>query len=276
MTPIHSPSDQPLSVEALWRRIGLPDCPVVIDGRTAEDFAADPRLIPGAIYRPGLDARDWTAEFAGRDIVVYCQRGLKISQGAAAYARCAGAGAATLEGGFVAWRDAGLPLVPADAAGQRDARGLSHWVTRARPKVDRIACPWLIRRFVDRDAVFLFVQASEVMAVAEKFHATPFDVDGAQWNHRAEKCTFDAMVEDWGLAADPAMALLAKVVRGADTGRPDLTPESGGLVAVSLGLSALITDVLDQLDRAMVVYDALYSWARNTVAAGAKHHGVAA
>ncbi|MEK9753207.1 MAG: chromate resistance protein ChrB domain-containing protein [Rhodospirillaceae bacterium] len=276
MTPTILPPDRPVSVDQFWRLVGTPDCPLAIDARTPEDFAADPRLIPGAVYRPGLDARAWASEFAGRQVVVDCQRGLKISQGVAAYARAAGAGTLTLEGGFVAWRDAGLPLVSADAAGPRDGQGRSHWVIRARPKVDRIACPWLIRRFVDREAVFLFVQASEVMAVADKFGATPFDVDGAHWNHRGDKCTFDAMVEDWGLAADPALVRLAQVVRGADTGRPDLTPEPGGLVAVSLGLSSLIADDLKQLDRAMVVYDALYSWARGAVATGTVRHGVAA
>ena len=276
MTPNHPTLDRALSIDQFWRLVGTPDGPLPIDARTDEDFAADPRLIPGAVRRPGLDARDWAGEFAGREIVVYCQRGLKISQGAAAYARCAGSGATTLEGGFVAWHDAGLPLVPADATGPRDAQGRSHWVTRARPKVDRIACPWLIRRFIDRDAVFLFVQASEVMAVAEKFGATPFDVDGAHWNHRGDNCTFDAMVTDWGLGADPAMALLANVVRGADTGRPELTAESGGLVALSVGLSSLISDDLRQLDRAMVVYDGLSAWARGTVAAGTLRHGVAA
>ena len=179
MTPIQASSDQLVSIDALRRRIGAPDCPVPIDARTAEDFAADPRFIPGSVRRPGLDVRAWASEFTGKSTVVYCQRGLKISQGAAAYLRLAGAQAVALEGGFESWREAGLALVPEAAIGSRDDQGRTHWVTRARPKVDRIACPWLIRRFIDRDAVFLFVQASEVLAVAERFGATPFDTEGA-------------------------------------------------------------------------------------------------
>ncbi len=262
MTPNQLISDQLISVQDLWSRVGGPDCPVVIDARTDEDFAADPRRIPMAVRRPGLDAAAWAHTFAGRSAVVYCERGLKISQGAAAWLRHAGSSAIALEGGFQAWRAAALPLVPESQLPKRDALGRSHWVTRARPKVDRVACPWLIRRFVDVDAVFLFVQASEVMAVAERFGATPFDVDGAHWNHRGDDCTFDAMVAAWGLGADAAMARLARVVRGADTARPDLAPESSGLSALSFGLSRMIGDDLNQLAQGMVIYDALYSWAR--------------
>jgi len=261
MTPNQKSSDQFISIDALAAHIGTPDCRLIIDARTDDDFADDPRLIPGAERRPGLEAAAWAPEFAGREVVVYCHGGFKISQGAAAYLRNAGADAVALEGGFVTWRDAGLALVP-DVAVRRDAHRRSHWVTRARPKVDRIACPWLIRRFVDRDAVFLFVEASQVLAVAERFDATPFDVDGAEWHHVGDNCTFDAMIAAWGLDADPAMARLARVVRGADTGKPELSAESAGLVAMSHGLSRLIGNDLRQLEQGMLIYDALYSWAR--------------
>ena len=128
------------------------------------------------------------------------------------------------------------------------------WVTRARPKIDRIACPWLIRRFVDPDAVFLFVAPGEVPAVAERFGATPFDIegDGVFWSHRGELCTFDVMVEEFGLAALPALTRLARIVRGADTARPDLAPEAAGLLAVSLGLSRMYRDDLAQLEAGML------------------------
>jgi hypothetical protein len=145
---------------------------------------------------------------------------------------------------------------------QRDEAGRTIWVTRARPKVVRIACPWLIRRFIDPKAVFLFVTPSEVAAVASRFKATPFDVPDAFWGDRGEKCTFDVMVEELGLDSD-ALARLALIVRGADTGRLELTPQSGGLLAASLGFSRMYRDDLAQLEAAMALYDALYRWCRD-------------
>ncbi|MDF9794556.1 hypothetical protein M2440_005257 [Methylorubrum extorquens] len=143
-------------------------------------------------------------------------------------------------------------------------RAATVWVTRARPKVDRIACPWLIRRFVDPDAVFLFVPPSEVVGVAERFEAAPFDIDdpGTFWSHRGDLCTFDVMVEELGLATPPLLHL-ATLVRGADTGRPDLAPEAAGLLAASLGLSRIYADDLAQLDAGMLLYDAFYRWCRD-------------
>ena len=138
----------------------------------------------------------------------------------------------------------------------------SLWVTRVRPKIDRIACPWLIRRFVDPLARFLFVSASEVSAVAERFDAIPFDIEGVHWSHRGELCTFDVMIDEFGLAFS-ALHKLATIVRGADTARPDLAPEVAGLLAVSLGLSRMYADDLEQLDAGMLVYDALYRWCRD-------------
>ena len=139
----------------------------------------------------------------------------------------------------------------------------TRWVTRERPKIDRIACPWLIRRFVDPDAIFLFVPTAEVGGVAERFGAVPFDVEGAFWSHRGDLCTFDVMVEELGLSGFPALQRLAPIVRGADTARPDLAPEAAGLHAVSLGLSALAgDDDHGLLERGVIVYDALFAWLR--------------
>ena len=137
-------------------------------------------------------------------------------------------------------------------------------MTRARPKVDRIACPWLIRRFVDPNAVFLFVAPSEVIAVGERFNAAPFDVENVFWSHRGENCTFDVMIEEFGLATPPLLRL-ATMVRGADTGRPDLSPEAPGLLAASLGLSRMYDDDLEQLEAGMLLYDAFYRWCRDAV-----------
>lgn len=256
------PAPTIVSPQQLARRIGLPDAPLLIDVRTEEDAAADPRFLPGAIRRSDKDVAGWAAGFAGRDAVIICQKGLKLSQGVAAWLRHAGAAAESLDGGFEAWRDAGLPLVSPDHVPTRDIAGRTLWVTRARPKVDRIACPWLIRRFVDPGAVFLFVAPSEVAAVADRFGATPFDIEGVFWSHRGEGCTFDTMLDEFGLHTD-ALDRLALIVRGADTARPDLAPEAAGLLAASLGLSRMHRDDLVQLDAGLVLYDAFYRWARD-------------
>jgi hypothetical protein len=144
---------------------------------------------------------------------------------------------------------------------RRDDQGRTVWVTRSRPKVDRIACPWLIRRFVDPQAVFLFVQPAQVPAVAERFNATPFDIDGVFWSHRGPNCTFDTMLEEFGLKSEPLLRL-ATIVRGADTARLDLAPQAAGLLAVSLGYSRMFDNDLEQLEAAMGFYDAFYRWCR--------------
>jgi rhodanese-related sulfurtransferase len=256
------PDSPSISPDALARMLGLPDAPHVIDVRLAEDAAADPRSLPAALARDHRSIADWAPALRGQQVVVVCQRGLKLSEGAAAWLRHAGAKARVLEGGFAAWRAAGLPLFRDALLPPRDAQGRTTWVTRARPKVDRIACPWLIRRFIDRQAVFLFTAASQVAAVAEHHGATPFDIDGVFWSHRGETCSFDTLLTEFDLTS-PALQRLALLVRGADTARPDLAPESAGLLAASLGLSRLHGDDLAQLDAGMSLYDAFYMWCRD-------------
>ncbi|MBR0680676.1 sulfurtransferase [Roseomonas eburnea] len=256
------PAPTIVTIQQLARRIGLPDAPVLVDVRTEEDAAADPRLLPGAIRRSHADVAAWAGGLAGRDVTVICQKGLKLSQGVAAWLRHAGADAETLEGGFEAWREAALPLLSPTHLPPRDAAGRTVWVTRARPKIDRIACPWLIRRFVDPAAVFLFVAPSEVAAVADRFGATPFDVEDVFWSHRGDRCTFDVMLDDFALHTE-ALDRLALIIRGADTARPELAPEAAGLLAASLGLSRMHRDDLVQLEAGLALYDAFYRWARD-------------
>jgi rhodanese-related sulfurtransferase len=256
------PSPNLITADKLARLIGTPQCPVLVDVRTPEDFGASPRLVPSSMRRSHADASDWAGELAGRSSIVICQKGAKLSQGVAAWLRHAGSSAEALEDGFEGWRKANLPTVAAAKIPAPDKQGRTVWVTRSRPKVDRIACPWLIRRFVDPRAVFLFVNPSEVDAVAERFAATPFDVEGVFWSHRGELCTFDVMVEEFGLATEP-MLQLAAVVRGADTARPDLAPQAAGLLAASLGLSRIYSDDLAQLEAGMTLYDAFYRWCRD-------------
>ena len=258
-----------IATDKLARLIGTANTPALIDVRTDEDFAADARLIPGAIRRNHHDAAQWGKEFAGRSAIVICQRGQQLAQGAAAWLRHVGVRAEVLEGGFEGWKAAGLPLVPTSKLPARDSLGRTVWVTRARPKVDRIACPWLIRRFVDPNAVFLFVAPPEVIAVGERFNAAPFDIENVFWSHRGELCTFDVMIEEFALATAPLLRL-ATMVRAADTGRPELSPEAPGLLAASLGLSRMHDNDLEQLEAGIALYDAFYRWCRD--ATGETHN----
>jgi len=258
-----------ISSDKLARLIGTANLPALIDVRTDEDFAADPRLIPGAVRRNHEDTADWGEEFTGRSAIVVCLRGQKLAQGTAAWLRYLHVEAETLEGGFEGWKAAGLPLVPTSKLPARDPQGRTVWVTRARPKVDRIACPWLIRRFVDPNAVFLFVAPPEVIAVGERFNAAPFDIENVFWSHRGELCTFDVMIEEFALATAPLLRL-ATMVRAADTGRPELSPEAPGLLAASLGLSRMYDNDLEQLEAGIALYDAFYRWCRD--ATGETHN----
>lgn len=217
------PSFLEITPEKLNRIVGTPNASVIVDVRNDENFAADPRLLPGSIRRDYRAVADWAERLAGPSVVL-CQKGQKFSHGVAAHLRALGKAAEVLEGGFEAWRPSKATLVPEEKLPPRDNRGRTVWVTRARPKIDRIACPWLIRRFVDPSAVFLFVPAAEVSAVADRFNAAPFDIDEAYWSHRGELCTFDVMVEEFGLGTDP-MLRLATIVREPTRRDPILPPK---------------------------------------------------
>ena len=249
-----------VSPDKLVRLIGTSNAPRILDVRSDTS-----QLIPSSIAESPESVRANPERFAGGSWVVTCNHGKETSQGVAALLRHEGTQAEILEGGFAAWQAAGYPVVDASKLPPRDAQGRTVWVTRARPKVDRIACPWLIRRFVDPDAVFLFVAPSEVEKVAERFDAAPFDVEGVFWSHRADHCTFDTMVEELGLGGFEALKRLSAIVRGADTARPELAPQCAGLLAASLGLSRMFSDDLEQLEAGMVLYDAFYRWCRDAV-----------
>jgi rhodanese-related sulfurtransferase len=259
------PAPNSISPEKLARLIGTSTAPAIVDVRTDADFASDPRAIPGARRRSSEDVAGWASKLRGRSAVVVCHSGSKLSHGVAAWLRHHDVPAEVLDGGATAWAAAGLPMVAEDKLPPRNEAGQTVWVTRARPKVDRIACPWLIRRFVDPDAVFLFVASPEVHGVAERFGAAPFDVEGVFWSHRGDLCTFDVMVEELGLGGAGPLRRLAEIVRGADTAHPEIAPQAAGLLAISLGLSRMYSDDLEQLEAGMTVYDALYRWCRDAV-----------
>ena len=256
------PSNTSISVSQLSRLIGVPGAPVIVDVRKAPDYEADTRILPGARRRDAAAVAAWAHDLKGKQAVVACQHGGSCSEGAASWLRAEGVQAEVLEGGYEAWRKAGGPLVKTESLPPRDAQGRTVWVTRARPKVDRIACPWLIRRFVDPDAVFLFVAQSEVREVAERYGGAAFDIDDTFWSHRGELCTFDVMVQELGLAS-PVLNDLAAIIRGADTARPELAQQASGMLAMSLGLSRMFRDDLEQLEAGMLMYDAFYRWRRD-------------
>ena len=251
---------QPTSISAqdLYRSIGTAVAPIVIDVRRSAAFAADNRMIVGAVRRNPDEVQDWRQDLPpGRTIVVYCAQGHEVSQGAASALRAAGADARYLEHGIAGWAEQRLPI-----RSKRDTEPRS-WVTRERPKIDRIACPWLIRRFIDPAAEFLFAPTERVFAVAEERGATAYDIPGAEpFSHDGDLCSFDAFLKAYGIK-DPALDALALIVRGADTARLELTPQSPGLLALSLGLSANFPDDHAMLEHGLVMYDAFYAWCRS-------------
>ena len=254
-----------IAPDKLVRLIALPGSPRIIDLREGADSA-----IPGSYFPAGSEPTSWALGERNAAILVDSAGGA-AAEAAAAILRSEGRMAEVLEGGFAAWLAKGMPTVSLAHLPQRHADGRTWWVTRSRPKVDRIACPWLIRRFIDPDARFLFVAPHEVLAVAARQRAEPFDIVDSSvfWSHRGERCTFDVMVEAFGLGAHAPLTLLATIVRGADTDRLDLAPEAAGLLAIALGLSRMHADDHVQLDAGIAVYDALYRWARD--AHGEKH-----
>jgi rhodanese-related sulfurtransferase len=256
------PAPNAISPDKLARIVGTPRSPLLLDVRSEEDYATNPRLLPGAIRADDRALHTLAAQLSGQPSVVICQAGHRRSQGAAAWLRAEGCQSEYLEGGLEAWQEASLPLIDPTKLPARDAQGRTVWVTRSRPKIDRIACPWLIRRFIDPSAVILFVAPAEVMGVAERYEAAPFDIEGVFWSHRDDLCTFDVMLSEIGLTI-PALDRLATIVRGADTAQLDLAPEAAGLLAASLGLSRMYSDDLEQLNAAMPLYDAFYRWARD-------------
>jgi rhodanese-related sulfurtransferase len=226
--------------------------PLVIDVRRNERFSEASDLIRGALRRDPARIADWAKTLPrAAGVVVYCVHGHEVSQNAAK-----ALGAKYLEGGIEHWRKEGgeLAAKPPNAA--------TRWVTRERPKIDRIACPWLVRRFVDPGAEFFYVPAAAVKQFAQKETATPYDVADVEFTHVGERCSFDAFLDNFHLK-DPALARLATIVRGADTSRLDLAAQAPGLLAISQGLSLNFKNDHEMLEHGMVMYDALYAWCRS-------------
>jgi rhodanese-related sulfurtransferase len=269
LAPFSSPhACSPAGLAAQWP---TSDAPLVIDVRKNDAFLAADYTLPGAFRRDPLQVHDWAKTLpVAPSVLVYCVHGHEVSQSTMNALREAGVNACFMQGGIEAWRAQGRPLAgkPQGAA--------TCWVTRERPKIDRIACPWLIRRFVDEQAQFLYVPTAQVRPVALARNATPYDVNAdvadTRFSHDGALCSFDAFVKIYRLGADTALARLADIVRGADTDRLDLAPQSAGLLAVSLGMSRLHSDDHAMLDSMLPVYDALYAWCRDAVTGQDEKH----
>ena len=233
--------------------------PIVIDVRRPPAFRAATDMAAGALRRdPGTVAVWGKALPRAATVVTYCVHGHEVSQNAAKALRDLGIAARYLEGGL----EEGWKAARGEVA-SKPKESATRWVTRERPKIDRIACPWLIARFVDPEAEFLYVPGKDVLRAAREREAIPYDVPDVQFTHDGELCSFDAFINTYRLTGDPALARLAAIVRGADTGHLELTQQSAGLLAVSLGLSRNFSDDHEMLKHGMVMYDALYAWCKD-------------
>lgn len=231
--------------------------PLVIDVRRRAAFRDAAHMAAGALRRDPQSVAAWAKTLpAASTVIVYCVHGHEVSQGVARALRGRNISAYYLEGGLEeGWKAAGgrLDAKPAGAS--------TRWVTRERPKIDRIACPWLVSRFVDADAEFLYVPTPQVRDIARERHAVPYDIPDVAFSHAGPLCSFDAFLRHYRLT-DPALAQLAVIVRGADTDVHALAPQASGLFAISLGLSRLYPHDHEMLGHGMVMYDALYAWCR--------------
>lgn len=255
--PIPLPCPAPITAERLLAMTAAFPGPQILDVRREAAFASATTSLQGAIRRDPEAIEAWIGTLdPHRPAVAVCVWGHNVSQGVASALSRAGMAAFQLEGGIAGWEALGFPLAPKPARPRV-------FVTRERPKIDRIACPWFIRRFLDPDARFVYAPAPDVARIADASGGVAFDIPGVPYTHEGDRCSFDAFVARHR-PDDPALALLATIVRGADTEKPDLHAAGPGLLAVSLGLSALTAgDDAAALRYGMVLYDALYLWCRD-------------
>jgi rhodanese-related sulfurtransferase len=284
-------SDNTVSPAQLAALLGRSSAPLVLDVRREAHFAQSQRIVAGAVRCTPEKVQEFARTQPPRDVVVYCVYGHNVSADAVKTLRAAGWNAQLLAGGIeggkpgpsddadspshiAQWRAQGLPTLKKRADWGVTGEQPSRWITRARPKIDRIACPWLITRFIDPRAEFFYVPADQVFAEAARLHATPFDIPGAPVSHtgpQGEQCSFDALLTGIDLHL-PALQVLARIVRGADTDKLALSPQCAGLLAGSLGMSALHSNDHVMLATMMPVYDALYAWCVQSVAGTAEQH----
>ena len=276
-----------ISPQDLAARLGTLLAPLVLDVRKPEPFAKSTHLLAGAQYCAPQDVAQWITNHnaAKREVVVYCVYGHHVSHTAAEQLRAVGWDAKYLQGGFeggeegaddaqdiARWRAAALPKLVKLADWGITGMGRTRWITRASPKIDRIACPWLIRRWVDAQAEFFYVPNAQVLSEAQRLHAVAYDIVGAPITHQGELCSFDALLGGLGLQS-PALSLLARIVRGADTNLLSLEPPCAGLLAITQGMARLHAGQDHAMLGAMMpIYDALYAWCVDKVAGQVQPH----
>jgi rhodanese-related sulfurtransferase len=249
-----------MTVDAAYAQLGLPDAAIICDVRDDADAAADTHFIPGALREHPDDVVRWAKRLPRtRPVLVYCKQGNQISAFVAEKLTSMGYPASVLEGGLDAWREAGRPTVKARR--EFNVPGGSRWVTRERPRIDRLACPWLVRRFIDPKAIFFYTPAHQVRIEAQALNAEPYDIADVTFSHRGPRCSFDAFLDEFELH-DAVLDQLAEIVRAADTGELARSREAPGLLAISLGMCANVADDLVLLEHAMPMYDALYAWCK--------------
>jgi len=249
-----------ISRDSLYAQLGLPDSALLVDVRRERDYLARPRLLPGALRGAPDGVRRWGRTLPRtRPITVYCADGNQVSRAIADELASMGYPTSYVEGGLDEWIRAGHATVR--ARDELHVPGGSRWVTRERPKIDRLACPWLVRRFIDPEATFFYTPAHRVRSEAEVLRAEPYDIPDVTFSHRGPRCSFDAFLDEFDLH-DTVLDQVADIVRAADTGALAQSREAPGLLAISLGLSANVRDDILLLEQAMPIYDALYAWCK--------------
>lgn len=247
-----------ISSQSVYEQLGLHRAPTLLDVRPERDFKRVARLIPGAMYCEPEHSHQWFRQLPRRPLTIYSSRDHDAATIANVLASN-GFSVSIMDGGIERWIDDGLPTIKARE--DLGVPGQSQWVTRERPKIDRLACPWLIRRFIDPLATFNYVPAQRVRSEAGLLGAQPYDIPDVTFSHRGPNCSFDAFLDEFELH-DPMIDELARIVRAADTATLDQSREAPGLLAISLGLSASFHDDHVLLEQAMLMYDALYAWCK--------------
>jgi rhodanese-related sulfurtransferase len=269
--------------------LGRANAPLILDVRREAKFAESPRIVCGAVRCTPEQVEAFARSQTPRPVVVYCVYGHNVSEDAVAQLNQAGWTAQLLAGGIeggkegsdadadtaaniAAWRAQAVPTIKKRPDWGVTGENPSRWITRERPKIDRIACPWLIQRFIDPRAEFFYAPTPKVFDEAQRLGAVAYDIPGAPVSHEGELCSFDALIKGFDLH-DPALDILARIVRGADTDQLDLAAQSAGLLAISLGLSRLhAQDDHAMLAAAMPLYDALYAWCHDKARAQDEAH----
>jgi rhodanese-related sulfurtransferase len=243
----------------LYQILGLAEAPLLVDMRFNGNHLP-PAYIPTSRCDLGDQPYDrLVGVLSYSKVVVVCQDGSDLSQTLAQHLLAAGIRAQFLVGGFNAWQAAGLATVTTRA--EFNLPNGSRWITRERPKIDRLACPWLVRRFIDSGAQFFYTPAQQVRSDADALQAEPYDIADVTFSHRGERCSFDAFLDEFELH-DPILNQVATIVRAADTGELTASAQAPGLLAISLGLSINIKDDIVLLEQAMPLYDGLYAWCK--------------